>query len=96
MTLLFPIAAAGAVVVGIALLLRSARRFERRKIEAGEWDQAGPLEPSAPPRNFYATPLTGIGPLEVMGELTTDEGEANGELEARDSSENDAPDPPPR
>lgn len=49
MTIIFPIAAGAAVAVGIVLLLRSARKFERRKIQSGEWDEEGPLEPSEPP-----------------------------------------------
>lgn len=79
MTWLFPATVVAVIVVGIVLLLRSARNFERRKIERGEWDGDGPLAPTDPPANFYPTALTGRRAIDVLNDVSTDERESDGD-----------------
>ena len=94
MTLIFPVAAAAVVAVGIVLLLRSARKFEQRKIEQGEWDKDGPLEPSDPPANFYPTHLTGKRTFDVLTDMRTDEDETAAEPGTNESTQSASPKPP--
>ena len=77
----FPVVAIVAVIAGIALVLRSARSFEQNKIARGEWDENGPLDPSDPPPNYYPRQLTGLRTIEVLNEMSTDDGEAGVESE---------------
>lgn len=79
MTWLFPIVVVLLVTVGIVLFLRSARNFERRKIERGEWDGDGPLAPTDPPANFSPTALTGRRAIDVLNDISTDERESDGD-----------------
>lgn len=96
MTLIFPVAAVAAVAVGIVLLIRSARKFEQRKIEQGEWDEDGPLEPSDPPANFYPTQLTGKRTFEVLNEISEDKGESGVDAVENDGTDGASRDTPPR
>lgn len=57
------------ILVFLAAIVISARRFARRQRERGRWDQYGPLEETEAPRSLFS-PIRGGGMierLEVLG-----------------------------